>query len=99
MARNEGRGKDIFRNLLSESSSRPTMLRGGLRVPLGGLGRNRRPDIVRPNVRVHCTKCVFTLMTRTSLQSNSRGSSSDDSYYEGSVGQPVNLDYRAGACW
>ena len=40
-----------------------TLMRGGLRVRLGGLGRNRRPKIIRPNVRVRCTKCVLTLMT------------------------------------
>ena len=39
-------------------------MRGGLRVLLGALGRNRRKDIVRPNVRVRCTKCVLTLMTK-----------------------------------
>ena len=69
MVGNEERGKGFFRKLLSESSSRPTILGGdpherGIRVPLGGLGRNRRPDIVKPNVRVRCTKCVLTLMTR-----------------------------------
>ena len=66
MAGNQGRGKRFFRHLLSGNSSKPTLLketlmRGGLRVPLG---RNRRPDTVRPNVRVRCTKCVLALMTR-----------------------------------
>ena len=39
-------------------------MREGLRVPLAGLGGNRRPDIVRPNVRVRCTKCVLILRTK-----------------------------------
>ena len=39
-------------------------MRGGLRVLLGGLSRNRRPDIVKHNVRLCCTKCVLTLRTR-----------------------------------
>ena len=37
----------------------------GLRVQLGALRRKRqRPDIVMPNVRVRCTKCVLILRTR-----------------------------------
>ena len=39
-------------------------MRGELRVLLGGLGRKRLPDTVRPNGRIRCTKCAFGLMTR-----------------------------------
>ena len=69
MAGNQGKGKDYFRHLLSENTSRPTLLRGdpherGLHVLLGGLGRKRLPDTVRPNYRVRCIKCALGLMTR-----------------------------------
>ena len=44
--------------------SKGVLMRGGLRVLLGGLGRKRLPDTVRPNGRVRCTKCAIGLMTR-----------------------------------
>ena len=52
MAGNQGKGKGFLRGLLSGNSSRPTLLRGGLRDLQGEQGKNTRPDIVRPNVQL-----------------------------------------------
>ena len=69
MVGNQGKRKGFFRHLLSDivlglPYSEGTLMRGGLRVLLGGLGRRRLPNTVRPNGRVHCTKCALGLMTR-----------------------------------
>ena len=69
MAGSQGKGKDFFRHLLSGNSSRPTLLRGdphekGVTVLLGGLGRKRLLETVRPNGRVRCIMCALCLMTR-----------------------------------
>ena len=63
-------------------------MRGGLQVLLVGLGRNKWPDTVRPNVRVRCTKCILILITRRAHRVIREGSNDDDSDYHGFIGQP-----------
>ena len=95
MAGNQERGKGFFRNLLSENNSRPTLLRGDPHERrFTSSARRARQEQVARHSQTQLSSMLHQVRTyfddQTSLQSNSRGSSSDDSDYEGSVGQPVD---------
>ena len=53
--------------------SEGTFMRGGWQYLLGGLGRKKLPDTVRPNGRIRWTKCVLVLMTRLAASRVVRG--------------------------
>ena len=94
MAGNQGRG-GFFRNLLSGSSSRPTILRGDPHQRgVTGSARRARQEQAASHSQAQRSSMLHQMRThfddQTSLQSNSRGSSMDDSDYEGSVGKPVD---------
>ena len=81
--------------MLSENSSRPTLLKGGPREKwvTGSARRARQEEAVRHS-QTQRSSTLYQVRTRfedhASLQSNSGGSNDEDSDYKGSVGQPVD---------
>ena len=81
--------------MLRGSSSKPTILRGDpYEKGVTGSARRARQEQAARHSQAQRSTTLHQVHThfddQTSLQSNSRGSSSDDSDYEGSVGKLVD---------
>ena len=103
MVGNQGKGKEIFRGLLSGNSSRPTLLRGDPheRGVTGSARRARQEQAARHSQAQRSTTLDHVrsrFERQSSLHSHTVGSGDDDTDYDDSVSreESVGQDESAG---